>query len=314
VLATPQGYTCYLPVGGQGGLELRWGDKAVADSIPYTFDCTAFLADAGNDAIVASTVTISASPDTLTIGPLQSSGTALTWQISGGVVTNPVADYAIDVAFTTVGGIVVNRNIWLRVWPLGPNKTFSTDLIVIQGPPGPAGAGLQGWSSVSAETKGYTFAAGDIGRLVQFTNNTAAIAEIVSGGALEAVAGDVIGIQLLGGAAVTFQPQTGVMVNGSNASITLQPGKPAEYRLTLNGDGASWELTGPPQYSNAPTFDTSGNLTITALIGANIVLENFMPAMLTAMGQYLLANANNPVSPASGEIVISGGVLEVTGA
>jgi hypothetical protein len=138
MLPTPQGYTVYLPAGGSNGIELRWNDRGLNSAIPCTFDASQFLADAGGDSIVASSVSITASPNTVTIGALQATGTALTWLMSGGVLTNPVADYAFLVNFTTVGGITVEETVWQRVWPMSPNQTFSTDLIIVQGPPGDA--------------------------------------------------------------------------------------------------------------------------------------------------------------------------------
>jgi hypothetical protein len=152
-LPTPSGFTVYLQSGGSNGMTLRWNDRGLNSSVPLTFDASQFLADAGNDSIIASSVTISFSPvnptnpapaSPLTIGPVQATGTALTWQMTGGVLTNPVADYIFTIGFTTVGGIVWEENVWQRIWPLSPNNTYATDLIVIEGPQGPPGDSLTG--------------------------------------------------------------------------------------------------------------------------------------------------------------------------
>jgi hypothetical protein len=131
------GFTVTLPANLSGARkELRWIDKGLADILPYQLDATSFLASIGNDTIQTGTVEIVSSPPGLVFQPLVLGPTALSWTISGGVVTNPLADYLITVSFQTAGGYTVTRNIWLRVWPISPNASFSTDLILLEGPTG----------------------------------------------------------------------------------------------------------------------------------------------------------------------------------
>jgi hypothetical protein len=84
----------------QGARPLSWGTKPAAANLDYTLDCSPFLADADNDTLLQTSPTLTcASTDiTLTAQSSLTTGTAFTFDISGGV---PGANYNLNFSFST---------------------------------------------------------------------------------------------------------------------------------------------------------------------------------------------------------------------
>ncbi len=106
--------------------ELRWPDKDPGDTLDFNLDCSVFLADAGGDSIVPSTIEANPTPTDIDISAASCDGQRITWMIGDGVPSASGATfYAVKVAFQTAGGLAVNRTITLpvRVMFGGPAPT-----------------------------------------------------------------------------------------------------------------------------------------------------------------------------------------------
>lgn len=124
-LPIPQPSYINIPGVPSGEVELTWPAKDPADTLDYTFDCTAWLNDAGGDTINAATVTLTITPGDVTVASSSFTPTALTWFLTGGSLSNPIQFYQCRIGAQTVGGLQIGRTIYMPVMTLSPLQTGS---------------------------------------------------------------------------------------------------------------------------------------------------------------------------------------------
>jgi hypothetical protein len=269
-----------------GNVSLTWPSKAPLDTLDFSIDASAFLADLGGDTINAGTIALVITPTDLIASAPIATSTAITWDFSGGTATSPVTAYSVALTFMTLGGVQVSRQLWLPIAPNSPLPGAGGNVLIAKGTPGRGIASITQPSGPSTAVVTYTDTT--TSNLVLPPGPTGSTGPAGQTGAPGPTGVTAVSLAVTG----TTGPAYGTAsLNGGTLALSLVPTvAPGPLNVTPQGTAAGTWLPA----SNSPSLATGGLLngvpqtsaevlTIGGSIGGTVTLGTPIDGITTAV-------------------------------